>query len=195
MKKFMSVLIAAIVFASSTLCYASDLQFQSNGTNLGIASKFNVVGASATRSGLVVTEDNTKGGPGGGFGSYSIRTRVPIASVNTGVTLLAAFAGRKYRIVDAQVIAIGANTTSTTATGVAVSCTQAASVVAVYTVAKAQLTRSAENRFGTASTTILADGASQTACDSNTAVTFAAAGGSDLAGATNMDVILDYSLE
>ena len=138
---------------------------------------------------------STVQGPGTqGYSTYTIRQRVPIASVNSGVTLVAAVTGRKIRVVDAEVIAYGGAVTSTTATGVAITGTQT-SPVALFTIAKAQLGESVLNRFGTASTTLLADGASLIANDAATAITFKGVGGTDLAGATGIDVILTYAIE
>ena len=138
---------------------------------------------------------STVKGPGTqGYGTYTIRQRIPIASVNSGVTLVAAVTGRKIRVIDAEVVAYSGAVTSSTATGVAITGTQT-SPVALFTIAKAQLTESALNHFGTASTTLLADGASLIANDAATAITFAAVGGTDLAGATGIDVILTYTIE
>lgn len=161
--------------------------------NTVVAGTLGVTGITTHTGGVV--NSSTVTGPGSGFGIYNLRTRIAIASVNTGVTLLAAVTGRQYRIINLKVVAIGANVTSTTATGVALTGTQSASPVALYTVAKAQLTRSAINTFGTASTTVLADGASFVDNDANTAITFAAAGGTDLAGASNIDVDITYAIE
>jgi hypothetical protein len=115
--------------------------------------------------------------------------------VNSGYTLIAAVTGRKIHVIDAQTIAYGGAVTSTTATGFAIKGTQSSSVVQLFTVAKAQAVESFDNRFGSPSTILLADGAGLIACDTATAITIAAVGGTDLAGATGIDVILTYSIE
>jgi len=143
-----------------------------------------------------VTFSSTVQSPGtAGFGIYELRTRVPIASVNSGYTLLAAITGRKIHIIDAEIVAYGGAVTSTTATGFAIKGTQSASVVQLFTVAKAQAVESFDNRFGSPSTTLLADGAGLVVCDTATAITIAAVGGTDLAGATGLDVTLIYGIE
>jgi hypothetical protein len=141
------------------------------------------------------TFSSTVAGPGTGFGIYALRVRVPIASVNSGYTLIAAVTGRKIHVIDAQTIAYGGAVTSTNATGFAIKGTQSSSVVQLFTVAKAQAVESFDNRFGSPSTILLADGAGLIACDTATAITIAAVGGTDLAGATGIDVILTYSIE
>ena len=187
MKKFLALALALLLIPGLAL---AEVEIQSNGTTLGNATVINLRGSQVSSNGSTVTV-----GPVTGSDLFNLRKRVLIADVNTGVTLLAAVPGVKYRLVNVGLIAYGGAVTSTTATGAAVSATQSASVVAPYTVAKAQLTQSALNQFGTASTTLLADGASTVANDANTAVTFKAAGGTDLAGATGIDVILTYTME
>lgn len=140
------------------------------------------------------TFDGLINAAGSSFGVVSKRIRTSIANVNAGATLLAAVTGRKWRLVEAKVIAIGANVTSTTATGVAIIGTQSASGVNLLTVAKADLTRSAVNSTEV-NGTVLADGASFVDNDADTAITIAADGGTDLAGASNIDVIITASLE
>lgn len=56
MKKFLVAL--AILSLIAVKVYA-DVQVQSNGTNVGVATKINVKGATTTRSGQTVTIDNT----------------------------------------------------------------------------------------------------------------------------------------
>jgi hypothetical protein len=74
-------------------------------------------------------------------------------------------------------------------------CVEAIAFLCCLAVALAQLTRSAINQFGTASTIVLADGASTAVCDQNTAITANPLGGTDLITSTNFDVILTYTLE
>jgi hypothetical protein len=122
-----------------------------------------------------------------------LRTRVTTAQVNAGHTLLPALAGQKYRLVDLALIAIGGN--AATATGVLVRGTQSAAVVKLMDAKVAGLTQSTLLRIGTATNgVILADGASFVANDANTAITIIK-DGSDLATATNIDVLLSYTIE
>lgn len=121
-----------------------------------------------------------------------LRTRVTTAQVNAGHTLLAAVAGRAYRLVDLSLIAIGGAATG--ATGVLVRGTQSASVVNLMDAKVAGLTQNTLLRIGTATNgLILAGGASFVANDVNTAITIIK-DGSDLATATNIDVLLSYTI-
>jgi hypothetical protein len=121
-----------------------------------------------------------------------LRRRCTAAEINAGVTLLAAVPGLAYRMVDMQMIAIGGAAAG--ATDVRILGTRAAGSVALLVVAIAALTQSAVVRAGAANATVLADGASHTGLDVNTAVT-AGKTGASLTGATNIDVILTYALE
>jgi hypothetical protein len=91
---------------------------------------------------------------------------------------------------DLALIAIGGN--AQTATGVMVRGTQSASVVKLMDAKVAGLTQSTLLRIGTATNgLILADGASFVPNDANTAITIIK-DGSDLATATNIDVLISY---
>jgi hypothetical protein len=127
--------------------------------------------------------------------SKTLRTRCTIAEVNAGKTLLPAILNRSYRLTNVQLIAYGGAVTSSTATHVEVRGTQSAGSAVLFKVAKAQLTQSAINQFGTASTIVLADGASLVANDVNTAITINPLGATDFAGATGIDAILTYTIE
>jgi hypothetical protein len=122
----------------------------------------------------------------------NLRTRVTVAQINAGLTLLAAVPGYTYRLVDCTLIAIGGD--AGTATDVRILGTRAAGSVALIVAAIAALTRSAVVKPNTANVTVLADGASFTALDANTAVTIGKTGGT-LDTLTNVDVILNYVLE
>ena len=130
--------------------------------------------------------------PIAGSGLKQLRFRATIAQVNAGVTLLAAKKGFKYRVVDAALIAVGGAVTA--ATDVRVLGTRAGSSVALLVAAVAALTQSALLRAGAANAVILADGASFTALDDNTAVTLGKTGGT-AATATHVDVILTYAVD
>ena len=122
----------------------------------------------------------------------SLRVRTTTANVNAGSTLLPALAGRRYRLVDASMISIGGNAGG--ATAIRITGTQAASAVQLVSNTVAALTQNTRVLAGvTANSSILADGASFTACDTNTAITITANG--TLTGSTNIDVLLTYVVE
>ena len=131
--------------------------------------------------------------------SYSLRTRVTLAQLNAGFTLLAAIAGFNYRLINCMLIAIGGN--ATTGTSVNVIGTRAASPVQLIVAAVARLTQSVRlvtgTPFATAgaeSLTTLADGASFTALDVNTPITVITVG-SAMTVMTNLDVDLTFAIE
>jgi len=121
----------------------------------------------------------------------TIRTRFTTAEVNAGATLLPAVPGYKYRMVDAYLIAIGGN--AATATSVDVYGTLSTSRNLI-TAAVAGLSRSAVARAGATNIAVLADGASFTDNDANTAITVGVSG-DPLATATHIDVCVSYVLE
>lgn len=122
----------------------------------------------------------------------TLRVRTTTANVNAGATLLPAIAGRRYRMVDASMISIGGAAAG--ATAIRITGTQSASSVQLVSNAVAALTQSTRVLAGvTASSSILADGASFTACDANTAITLTASG--TLTTSTHIDVILSYVIE
>lgn len=57
MKKIFSVILAVSLLISGVVF--ADMQYQSNGTNVGVATKENVKGCTTTRSGQIVTVDCT----------------------------------------------------------------------------------------------------------------------------------------
>jgi hypothetical protein len=127
------------------------------------------------------------------------RTRVTLAQLNAGFTLLAAIAGFKYRLIDCALIAIGGN--ATTGTSVNVIGTRAAAPVQLIVAAVARLTQSTRLRTGTPfatagaeSLTTLADGASFTQLDVNTAITVITVG-TAMTVMTNIDVDLTFAIE
>lgn len=175
------------------------------GTTLGVTGNSTlggtlaVTGAATLASTLSATAiTNSLGliGPDTSYGVHAKRVRLTTAQMNAGASLVAAVAGKKLRMIDAKVIAIGGNAAATAnATGVAISATQGTSAVKLFEVNLAQLTRSAVNRVGTASTKVLADGASFVANDAASAITVKAEGGTDLITATHFDVELTYAIE
>jgi len=121
----------------------------------------------------------------------SLRRRCTIAELNAGVTLLVALPGFKYRIIDAAMIAIGGAVTSATTVDITGTLTTSRKLLAV---AIAALTQSAKVNAGAANATILADGASFTANDVNTAI-LGSVTGSAITVATAVDVFIEYVIE
>jgi len=124
----------------------------------------------------------------------AFRRRCTQAEIIAGVTLLAAVPGIAYRLVDMTMIAVGG--AAQTATSVDIIGTRAAAAVRPFVVAVAALSQSAVVKPNSANVTVLADGASFTALDANTAVTAGQqSGGSNLATATHIDIVLHYTAE
>ena len=128
------------------------------------------------------------------FGSElrQLRVRVSLADVNAGKTVLPATPGIKYRLQDFSVMSIGGALAGVT--DVRVLGTRAGSSVALGVVPQAGLGQSALLRAGAATVTILADGASFTALDANTAVTVGKTGGTGTT-ASAVDFFLSYAVE
>jgi hypothetical protein len=120
------------------------------------------------------------------------RTRVTLAQLNAGLTLLAAVPGMAYRLISCVLIPVGGAVTG--ATDVRILGTRAAGAVALIVAAVAGLTQSAVVESGDATSVVLADGASFTPLDANTAITIGKTGGA-AATATAVDVVLLYALE
>lgn len=124
---------------------------------------------------------------------FNIRRRCTIAEINAGVTLTGIPpAGFKYALRDASMIAVGG--AAGAATTVDILGTRGAASVKLLAVAIAALTQSALVRAGAANATILADGASFTDLDANTAIT-AGKTGSALTTATHIDISIDFVLK
>ena len=122
------------------------------------------------------------------------RHRVTLAEVKAGHTLLPAVPGYKYRLVDLTLIAIGG--AAADADSVDIGATQGGSPALLAVTAVGGLTQSTRVSIGEQTeSVILADGASFTACDVNTAITIADAGASALSGCTHIDVIIQYCLD
>lgn len=154
--------------------YQSGVYRQQGGNNL-------VIGTGGT-----ITFDE------GGNVARLLRTRVTVAQINAGLTLLAAVVGKAYRLHHAAAIAIGGNAGAVTT--VDLKATQGASGVSLVAWAQASLTRSAVLVAGATGAAVLADGASFVANDANTAITIIKAG-ADVTVATHIDVLLSYTLE
>jgi hypothetical protein len=122
----------------------------------------------------------------------NVRTRFTVAQVNAGATILAKIPGVKFRMVACKAISVGGAAGSVTT--VDILGTQATSSVKLVAYAQASLTRSTVLIDGGSGGTVLADGASHTACDANTSITIGKTG-SDVDTATHIDVILSYVIE
>lgn len=122
----------------------------------------------------------------------NVRTRVTIAQVNAGLTLVPAIAGQKLRMVDAKITAVGGAAAAVTT--VDILGTQATAAAKLVAYAQASLTQSAVLKDGGSGAAVLADGASYAACDTNTAITIGKTG-SNVTTATHFDVVLSYVIE
>lgn len=123
---------------------------------------------------------------------YQHRERFTIAQVNAGATLLNAVPGFKYRMTDMAMIAVGG--AAAAATTVDILGTRSAASVKLMASAVAGLTQSTLLRAGATNGTILADGASFTELDANTAITVGKTG-SAITTATHIDFLISYVLE
>lgn len=127
----------------------------------------------------------------GGNMARILRTRVAIADVNAGLTLLPAVPGKKYRLHDASAIAVGGAVGAVTTVDLIGTLSTARKLVAF---GQAALTQSALVRAGSAGGVLLADGASFTQNDANAAITVGVTG-SAATVATHIDFALTYTLE
>ncbi len=122
-----------------------------------------------------------------------LRTRVTLAQANAGYELLPALGGLAYQILDASVIAVGGAAAG--GTSLDIIGTRGGVAVRPLVIAVAALTQSAVVRAGAANAVVLADGASFTPLDANTAVSVGKqSGGSALTTATHFDITLRYLL-
>lgn len=122
----------------------------------------------------------------------TVRARFTIAEINAGATLLPAVAGYKARMVTCQAIAVGGAAAAVTTVDVLATLSGASRKLVAF--AQASLAQSAVLTAGGSGAAVLADGASYTANDANTAVTVGKTG-SSVTTATHIDVILDYVFE
>jgi hypothetical protein len=122
--------------------------------------------------------------------AYTKRHRATVAEVNAGATVLAAIPGYKYQIKDAYMIAVGGQVTTVTTVDILGTLSSARKIMAG---GQAALAQSALVRAGGTGGTVLADGASFTANDVNTAITVGITG-SSITVATHVDFHLTYEL-
>lgn len=120
------------------------------------------------------------------------RERFTVAQVDAGATILPAYPGKGYRVVDMAMIAIGGAVTA--ATTIDILATQAASSVKLLAVAVAALTQNTLVRAGATNATILAGGVSFVKNDVNKAITVGRTGSAP-ATATHIDFLISYVLE
>lgn len=137
--------------------------------------------------------DFKAGAVGAQHGStFNIRKRFTIAEVNAGATILPAIAGLRYRMVDAAIIAVGGNAAAHTSIDILGTVSTARKLVAFLV---AGTTQSTMLRAGAATNgVLLADGASFTQNDANTAITVGKTG-SDVTTATHVDISFTYVVE
>lgn len=125
-------------------------------------------------------------------GLLTIRRSYTIAEINAGATVLPALTHFGYRMVDSYAIAYGGNVGGTTGVDLTATLSTARKLVAYKT---AGLTQSTMLRAGTATNgVLLADGASFTRNDVNTAVTVIK-DGSDLTTATGVIISVSFVIE
>lgn len=122
------------------------------------------------------------------------RVRATLAQINAGLVVLPATPGMAYRLVGFTMVAVGGAAGG--ATSVDIVGTRAAATVRPFVVAIAALSQSTIVGQTTANVTALADGASHTPLDVNTAVSISKqSGGSDLTTLTAVDLTIHYAAE
>jgi len=119
---------------------------------------------------------------------FNIRHRVTTAEVNAGHTLITPPSGKKVRVIDCTLIAIGGNASGATTVDILDGATK------LIAAAVAGLTQSAVLRAGAANADVLADGASFVVRAANATISIGKTG-NDLATSTAIDVLLSYCLE
>lgn len=123
---------------------------------------------------------------------FTKRQRATLAEVNAGVEILPALPGYAYRLVTANIIAVGG--AAAAGTTVDLIATLAASTRKLVAWAQASLTQSNRLEAGVSGAAILADGASFTLNDENTAVTLGKTG-SSFTTATHFDLEAEFVIE
>jgi predicted RecA/RadA family phage recombinase len=178
----------AIYWNTSTAAFSSD---PSTGPYVGVAVEAVAGGAGDTTGKVKIGFAAAAAAASGAAGALHIRKRFTTAEVNAGATILPAVAGIKYRMLDAIMIAIGGAATTVTTVDIIGTLSSARKLLAG---AAANLTQSALLRPGATGGTVLADGASFTQNDVNTAVTIGITG-SAMTVATHIDVLLFYAAD
>lgn len=176
----------AIYWNTSTSKFDSD---GSTGPFVGIATEAVADGAGDTTGYVRLGFAAASGSAASGI--FVKRTRNTVSEVNAGATLLPALSGIKYRMIDCIMISVGGAAGAVTTVDVIGTLSTARKLVAA---AQAGLTRSTVVRAGDATGAVLADGASFTANDVNTAITIGKTG-SSVTTATHIDTILTYAMD
>lgn len=120
------------------------------------------------------------------------RIRVALADLNAGLVLLPALPSFGYRLIDVTYQAIGGAVAGTTTVDILATLSGASRKLVA--VAIAALAQSAVVRAGAANAVVLADGASFTRNDINTAISIAVTGAAATT-ATFVDIIITYAVE
>lgn len=125
---------------------------------------------------------------------FTVRRRFTLAEINATVAtvFVPGILGYRYRVVELAQIAIGGAAGG--ATAVRMVAVQAAASVAIVTTAIAALTQSTIVDMGVANAVVLADGASNALCDTNTGFAVDKTGAS-LTTCTAVDYILTFAVE
>lgn len=131
-------------------------------------------------------------GPAPATGLYTLRARVTASEVNSGQLLFDVPDGLSVRIVTCKLIAVGGNASGATAVVVGTGANSLTTSLFSYTVSA--LTRSKVVPETDSNCTVLTDGASHAAQTAGHNV-YIGKTGSDLSGATHIDVILEFTLE
>lgn len=121
----------------------------------------------------------------------NIRKHIAVATVNAGATLLPAIVGAQYRMVHASAISVGGAAGAVTTVDILGTLSSSRKLVAF---AQASLTQSTVLKDGGTGAAVLADGASYTANDANTAITVGITG-SAITTATFIDFSFDFTVD
>lgn len=121
---------------------------------------------------------------------YASRSRVAIADVNSGATLISGIAGKALTLVSCSALAVGGAVGAVTTVNVLGTQTSEVKLVAL---AQASLTQSAVLKDGGTGAAVLADGASYAPCDAGEAITVGITG-SAATTATHIDFIITYTI-
>lgn len=119
----------------------------------------------------------------------TIRQRFTIAQVNAGASLVAALPGVKYRMVNGRMIAVGGAAAAHTTIDILATLSGSSRKLVAFAVANTA--QSAVLQPGVTGAGVLADGASFTENDANTAITVGKTG-SNVTTATHIDVEFTY---
>jgi len=148
--------------------------------------------AQTTFQGPLVSREGFRDGRSNGLVPQVLRRRFTIAEINAGAVLLTAVPDFGFRMIGCRAIAIGGAVGATTTVDVSGVASATGRKLVAY--AQANLTQSTVLNDGATGGTVLADGASYTKNDNNTAVSVGKTG-SSLTTATHVDIIFTYVAE